>query len=184
MAFNLADYEPVAARLTRWLSVDQPGTKRVLTYLVHYNDSRCVFRAELWVDETLMATGWAEETRGEGHVNRTSHFENCETSALGRALANAGLAGSDYTKRPSREEMQKVEHAQDYPIDRVLAPVVNMNHSSATTKQMNYVKTLLNQLTPDRDAQAAFVTETLGEAISLAEVSSAQASKLIAALKT
>jgi hypothetical protein len=69
----------------------------------------CVIRAELWLDDALIATGYAEEVRGAGNVNRTSHVENCETSAVGRALANAGMAGSDVSKRPSREEMAKVQ---------------------------------------------------------------------------
>lgn len=175
MAFNLDDYEPVAARLARWLNNDEPGVKRVLTYLEHYNENRCVFKAELWVDATLVSTGWAEETRGEGHVNRTSHFENCETSAVGRALANAGLAGSDHTKRPSREEMEKV--------DRVLGTVVDINHSSATQKQMNYLKMLLDKHDPSKEAQAMFIKETLGEAISVSQLSTSQASKLIKALQ-
>jgi len=176
MAFNLDDYEPVAARLTRWLTSDQPGVKRVLTYLEHYNDNRCVFKAELWVDELLIATGWAEETRGEGHVNRTSHFENCETSSVGRALANAGLAGSDHTKRPSREEMQKV--------DRVLADVTDMHHSSATQKQMNYLKMLLDKYDASKEAQKMFVTDTLGEAKSVSQLTTSEASKLIKALQS
>jgi hypothetical protein len=69
----------------------------------------CVIRAELWLGEMLIGTGYAEEVRGAGNVNRTSHVENCETSAIGRALANCGMAGSDMTKRPSREEMSKVQ---------------------------------------------------------------------------
>jgi deoxycytidylate deaminase len=67
-----------------------------------------VFKCELWLDDEIIATGWAEEIRGVGNVNKTSHVENAETSSLGRALANAGLSGSDFTKRPSREEMAKV----------------------------------------------------------------------------
>jgi hypothetical protein len=48
----------------------------------------------------------AEETvQGRG-VNATSALENCETSAIGRALANAGYATKG--KRASREEMGKV----------------------------------------------------------------------------
>jgi len=84
MAFDLANYEPVAARLARWLDTPTDAQKRVLTFLVHYSDERCVFRAELYLGEVLIATGWAEETRGDGHVNRTSHLENCESSAVGR----------------------------------------------------------------------------------------------------
>ena len=106
MAFNLDDYEPVAARLDRWLK-DHP-TGRVITDLVHYLSDVAVFKAELWLDGEIIATGWAEEIRGQGNVNRTSHVENCETGAVGRALANAGYAGSDVSKRPSREEMSKV----------------------------------------------------------------------------
>jgi hypothetical protein len=69
----------------------------------------CVIRAELWLGDVCIATGYAEEVRGAGNVNRTSHVENCETSAVGRALANAGMAGTDVNKRPSREEMAKVQ---------------------------------------------------------------------------
>jgi hypothetical protein len=72
----------------------------------------CVIRAELWLEDVCIATGYAEEIRGAGNVNRTSHVENCETSAVGRALANAGMAGTDVNKRPSREEMSKVQNTK------------------------------------------------------------------------
>ena len=118
MGFNLDDYEPVAARLDRWLRAKLDGVDasandypRVLTFMVSEPGADiCVMRAELWQGEQLIATGYAEEVRGAGNVNRTSHVENCETSAVGRALANAGVAGSDVNKRPSREEMSKVQN--------------------------------------------------------------------------
>jgi hypothetical protein len=118
VGFNLDDYEPVAARLDRWLRAKLDGVDasandypRVLTFMVSEPGADiCVMRAELWQGEQLIATGYAEEVRGAGNVNRTSHVENCETSAVGRALANAGVAGSDVNKRPSREEMSKVQN--------------------------------------------------------------------------
>ncbi len=108
MSFNLDDYEPVSARLARWLEATD-GHTAVITEMVHRGDDWCIFKAGLYVDGTLVATGWAEEHVTERGVNSTSHVENCETSAVGRALANAGFAGSDPTKRPSREEMTKVQ---------------------------------------------------------------------------
>jgi hypothetical protein len=126
MGFNLDDYEPVAARLDRWLNEKLAGYNastndypRVLTRMVSEPGADiCVIRAELWLGENLIATGYAEEVRGAGNVNRTSHVENCETSAIGRALANCGMAGSDMTKRPSREEMSKVQHTSNGPTER------------------------------------------------------------------
>jgi hypothetical protein len=123
MGFNLDDYEPVAARLDRWLKDKLDGYKastndypRVLTRMISEPGAdTCVIRAELWLGENMIATGYAEEVRGAGNVNRTSHVENCETSAIGRALANCGMAGSDMSKRPSREEMAKVQRTSNGP---------------------------------------------------------------------
>jgi hypothetical protein len=123
VGFNLDDYEPVAARLDRWLTAKIAGYEassndypRVLTRMISEPGADiCVIRAELWLGENLIATGYAEEVRGSGNVNRTSHVENCETSAIGRALANCGMAGSDMTKRPSREEMAKVQRTSNGP---------------------------------------------------------------------
>lgn len=44
----------------------------------------------------VISTGFAEEVRGSTNINRTSALENCETSAIGRALASFGFSGSEY----------------------------------------------------------------------------------------
>ena len=44
----------------------------------------------------LLATGYAEEVRGSTQINKTSALENCETSAVGRALAAMGYGGTEY----------------------------------------------------------------------------------------
>lgn len=132
----LDNYEPVSARLDRWLQANASRETRVITELVHYLQDVAVFRAELWLDGVQVATGWAEEIRGQGNVNRTSHVENCETSAIGRALANAGMAGSDFTKRPSREEMAKVERSSA----GTTGGVVRVLTGQASEKQVAYIK--------------------------------------------
>jgi hypothetical protein len=111
--FNLADYEPVEKRLgykpdAKSFWEDYPGG-RVETDLVICEKDRYVFKAYLFKDikdDIAFATGHAEETVSSRGVNQTSALENCETSAIGRALANAGYAPKG--KRPSREEMTKV----------------------------------------------------------------------------
>lgn len=108
---SLDNYEPVAVRLHRILEqIRSAGqTPSIRTQLLSEPGANiCVFRAELWIDGALIATGHAEEVRGEGNVNRTSHLENCETSSLGR-MCEAFAPNPDWTKRPSREEMSKTQ---------------------------------------------------------------------------
>ena len=139
MAAMLENYETVAERLARWLDMEHNGQPRVITHLIsNPGDDICVFRAELWIDGTLISTGWAEEVRGQGNVNKTSHLENCESSSLGRALANAGLAGSSPANRPTREEMSKVQRGA--PIGSDTRPL----HGKATDKQIGLLRSLYN----------------------------------------
>ena len=105
--FNLADYEPVEVRLEKFIK-DYPAF-RIATELEVVEATRYIVKAYLFKDAgdgVAWATGYAEETVTSRGVNQTSALENCETSAIGRALANAGYAPKG--KRPSREEMSKV----------------------------------------------------------------------------
>jgi len=114
---SLENYEPVAVRLDRLLTNlrAQQLEPRVLTHMVSAPGADvCVFRAELWLGDTLVSTGWAEEIRGQGNVNRTSHVENCETSAVGRCCENYA-PNPDWRKRPSQEEMSKAFRPDNSP---------------------------------------------------------------------
>jgi hypothetical protein len=105
--FNLAEYEPVEVRLEKFIK-DYPAF-RISTELEVVEATRYIVKAYLFKnaeDGVAWATGYAEETVTSRGVNQTSALENCETSAIGRALANAGYAPKG--KRPSREEMTKV----------------------------------------------------------------------------
>ena len=105
--FNLADYETVEVRLEKFIK-DYPDS-RIATELEVCDRDRYIVKAYLYkvaADTVAWTTGYAEEKVTDRGVNSTSALENCETSAIGRALANAGYAAKG--KRPSREEMSKV----------------------------------------------------------------------------
>ena len=105
--FNLDDYETVEERIAKFWKDHPEG--RIVTTMLEGSASRFIVYAAIYrgADDTQpYATGLAEETvQGRG-VNATSALENAETSAIGRATANAGYATKG--KRPSREEMAKV----------------------------------------------------------------------------
>jgi hypothetical protein len=105
--FNLEDYETVEERLIKFWKEHPDG--QIHTQIVEATASRFIVIASIYrteADPRPWTTGLAEETvQGRG-VNATSALENCETSAIGRALANAGYATKG--KRASREEMKKV----------------------------------------------------------------------------
>jgi hypothetical protein len=144
MGFNLDDYEPVAARHARWLA-DHPNGRTITHMISAPGADICVIRAELWLEDICIATGYAEEVRGAGNVNRTSHVENCETSSVGRALANAGYAGSDVNKRPSREEMSKVQRMSQGTDARMPSVQVTQPAGTASDKQIGFAKSLLKK---------------------------------------
>ena len=121
-AFNPADYETVAERIKRFYSDNPLGTivTKNLTTKQDRLASTWVVQAKIYIPNPefpndrvyeqylLKATGLAFEVDGQGMANKTSALENAETSAIGRALANAGYSGN---KRASREEMEKVARA-------------------------------------------------------------------------
>ena len=138
MAFNLADYETVDERLHKWWKEFPDG--RLETEVVEATNTRFIvicrlFRTE--VDQKPYATGIASETVSDRGVNANFALPNCETSAIGRAISNAGLSAKG--KRPSREEMASVNKLQAVPqtfsVDRTEPlPLSNEDWIKAATK--------------------------------------------------
>lgn len=128
---NILDAMALCAELNKTHGVKQRGGK-MYTQVVHRMEAfRKVFGLSMGVDTKILVddgqrvvikaiitnadgivigSGMAEEIRGQGHVNTTSALENCESSAIGRALASIGLAGGEYA---SANEMDAVERKTD-----------------------------------------------------------------------
>ena len=141
--FNLADYETVEVRLEKFIK-DYPDS-RIATELEVCDRDRYIVKAYLYkaaADTVAWTTGYAEEKVTDRGVNSTSALENCETSAIGRALANAGYAAKG--KRPSREEMSKVV------TPRVMKPAVQdlvqaIKAADKETAEQDYWTTPVNE---------------------------------------
>jgi hypothetical protein len=105
--FNSEQYATVAERIELFYSRFPEG--RINTELVARDKGEITFKALVYrtaTESLAAATGWASEREGDGDVNTVACLENTETSAVGRALANLGFTAS--SRRPSREEMEKV----------------------------------------------------------------------------
>lgn len=112
--FDLSTYETVEERIRRFYA-DNPDGRIITENLTSPADravSTWVIRSVVYLtagdqaNDLPKASGLAFEVDGGNGANQTSALENAETSAIGRALANAGYSGN---KRASREEMEKVE---------------------------------------------------------------------------
>jgi hypothetical protein len=97
--------------------IEQEGSIR--TSIVSDADGVIVMRAEIWMGEYLVAVGHAEEVRGSSNINKTSALENCETSAVGRALGYCGfgsaesIASADEVKVAIARQKTEVKTAKD-----------------------------------------------------------------------
>lgn len=112
MAFNLQDYQTVQERINLFRQQFPKG--KIVNEIVLINEQQVVVKSSIYLDENSMhavAVDFAQETIGSTNINKSSFLENCTTSATGRAISLLGGEFSPKGKRPSREEMQKVQRS-------------------------------------------------------------------------
>ena len=105
------EYQTVALRVQKFR--EQHPDWSIITALVSRDSETVVMLASVMNDQgRIIATGHAEEFRSASQINATSALENCETSAIGRALAAAGFGGTEFA---SANEVQNAIHQQSNP---------------------------------------------------------------------
>lgn len=109
---------------------------RIYTQIVTIDNGICVIKAEVYEnmqEDYPRATGIAYEKEGSTFINKTSYIENCETSAVGRALGNAGI-GID-TSVASAEEVQNAIKQQENEVPKLSSEEIKI--LEATEKKYN-----------------------------------------------
>jgi len=106
------EYKTVAKRVQEFR--DQYKDYTILTEIVQIDEEKCVMKASICRlaedgNGTVLATGHGCEFKAASQINRTSYVENCETSAIGRALACFGLGGTEFA---SADEVANAIHQQ------------------------------------------------------------------------
>jgi hypothetical protein len=122
--FDLSQYQTEQERVDLFWKSFPEG--RFHIELISMTPEQVVFKAEVYLhkDDLYPATvDFAEERLGSSPVNKTSFVENCSTSALGRAISLLGGEFSPKGKRPSQQEMSKVQ--------RLSTPEVSRNWQAA-----------------------------------------------------
>jgi len=108
--FNLSEYQTVQERIDLFWTKYPSG--RINVELVSFTPEQVVFKAEIFANRDEvdpLTVDYAEERLGSSPVNKTSFVENCATSAVGRAISMLGGEFSPKGKRPSQQEMSKVQ---------------------------------------------------------------------------
>lgn len=109
------EYKTVALRVNEFR--EKCPDWGILTEIIEANDDIVIMKATITNEVTrIVGTGYAEEKRGSSMINKTSALENCETSAIGRALAACGYAGTEYA---SANEVENAIHQQNAPLVKI-----------------------------------------------------------------
>ena len=114
------------------------------------DDTQCMCRCTITTAEgTIVAQGHAHEVKSSSNINKTSYVENCETSAVGRALAVLGI-GIDTSIASANEvedaiaqqqamvdnpKVQKLSKALDAPVENIMDKAVSYIKGSTDKKK-------------------------------------------------
>ena len=117
-----ADYAMVVTRIHSF--VQQHANGQILTEIVKDEDGVVVFKAHAVIDGIIRGTGHAMEREGSNNINKTSHYECAETSAIGRCLAMIGYMPSGAIASYEEVENAKLQQSKIKEHELTLASAV------------------------------------------------------------
>ena len=143
-------YVEVNERIKFFRQEDQYKNWGIHTDFPIIDDTQCMCRCTITTAEgTIVAQGHAHEVKSSSNINKTSYVENCETSAVGRALAMLGI-GIDTSIASANEvedaiaqqqamvdnpKVQKLSKALDAPVENIMDKAVSYIKSQTDKKK-------------------------------------------------
>lgn len=125
-------YSEVSQRIKAFRLVHPSGC--ITTEIIDMNNGIVTMKASVFDEQNhLLGTGFAQEKENSSFINKTSYIENCETSAIGRALGMCGY-GVDVSVA-SAEEVQNAIHNQQ--MDEKKLGELSKNYTELRTQLTN-----------------------------------------------
>lgn len=145
---------------------------RIETEIVDFNGGVVTMKAYVYDSQgCLLATGYAQEKESSSYINKTSFIENCETSAVGRALGWCGigvdgsmasaeeLANAITNQKKMKEEDAKKAAETAYPSRDEMIRVIsekNLNDPDNITKILKWAGVQFLEEMPDEKLYTAY----------------------------
>jgi len=131
-------YVEVNERIKFFRQEEEYKNWTISTEFTALDSEMCVCKAFILDTEgRVIATGHAHEERSGSHINKTSYVENCETSAIGRALAMMGI-GIDTSIASANEvndAIAKQSADSSAPVDNIMDKAVGYIKTSTDKRK-------------------------------------------------
>ena len=162
-------YVEVNERIKFFRQEDEYKNWTISTEFTALDSEMCVCRAIIAdLNQRIVASGHAHEEKASGHINKTSYVENCETSAIGRALAMMGIgidtsiaSANEVTEAIAKQEAPKKTLSSTKPIAKKTTakkPASEERDPELMSKVIGYIKTQ-----SDKQKAFDFVMRTKGD---------------------
>ena len=124
------EYAEVNQRIKAFRMVYPTGS--IITDIVELENGICTIKATVKDGDNILGTGYAQEKEDSSYINKTSYIENCETSAVGRALGMCGFgidtsvcSAEELMNALNNQEPTKKEKVSEYITEKQIAQLMN-----------------------------------------------------------
>ena len=128
----------------------------IVTKVIQQDDKQVMMQADIYISGKHVATGTAQEFRAASRINQTSYVENCETSAVARALSMCGLVNNSVG---SAEEVGIAIANQSTELDKALTELDQVSHLGSYKSWLSKHQKLMKEVKDNNPIAYSFFLE-------------------------